>query len=41
MMPFTAQYNVACDGRFLINLPRDDVSAAPITLILNWKGGAR
>ena len=30
------QYAVARDGRFLINQMVDD--AAPITLILNWKG---
>ena len=30
------QYDVARDGRFLINTALDDV-AAPITLLLNWK----
>ena len=34
------QYAVARDGRFLINQPLGDATAAPITLILNWKGGA-
>ena len=33
------QYAVARDGRFLINQPVGDATAAPITLILNWKGG--
>ena len=31
------QYAVARDGRFLINQPVADVTAAPITLILNWR----
>ena len=30
------QYAVARDGRFLINQPAADATAAPITLILNW-----
>ncbi len=30
------QYDVARDGRFLINQPVADAAAAPITLILNW-----
>ena len=30
------QYAVARDGRFLINQPVADATAAPITLILNW-----
>ena len=33
---FHAQYGVSRDGRFLINGTEED-SAAPITLILNWK----
>ena len=33
------QYAVARDGRFLINQPVADATAAPITLILNWRGG--
>ena len=33
------QYAVARDGRFLINQPVGDATAAPITLILNWQGG--
>jgi hypothetical protein len=30
------QYDVAPDGRFLINVSVDESTAAPITLILNW-----
>ncbi len=36
--PFLAQYDVAADGRFLVNLTLDDIATAPISLILNWKG---
>jgi hypothetical protein len=37
------QYDVAPDGRFLINVTDDEVSAPPITVILNWQSplGAR
>ncbi len=35
------QYAVARDGRFLINQPVADASAAPITLILNWNPEAK
>ena len=31
------QYAVARDGRFLISQPVADATAAPITLILNWR----
>jgi Tol biopolymer transport system component len=31
------QYDVARDGRFLINIALDDALASPITLLLNWK----
>ena len=31
------QYDVAPDGRFLINAVAKDAAAAPITLLLNWK----
>ena len=30
------QYDVTADGRFLINVTTEDVTASPITLILNW-----
>ena len=33
------QYDVAHDGRFLINTVLDD-AASPMTVILNWKPGA-
>ena len=32
------QYDVAADGRFLMNVPAEDATAAPITVILNWTG---
>jgi WD40-like Beta Propeller Repeat len=35
------QYAVARDGRFLINQPVGDATAAPITLILNWNPDAK
>ena len=31
------QYDVAPDGRFLVNVATDEASASPITLIMNWK----
>ena len=31
------QYDVAPDGRFLINVVTEDATSAPITLLLNWK----
>jgi serine/threonine-protein kinase len=31
-----AQFAVAPDGRFLLNVAVDDAAAAPITLVLNW-----
>jgi hypothetical protein len=31
------QYDVARDGRFLINVATGDAGASPITLLLNWK----
>jgi Tol biopolymer transport system component len=33
------QYDVASDGRFLINVTTDDGSTSPITVIQNWKPG--
>jgi eukaryotic-like serine/threonine-protein kinase len=35
--PFNTQYDVATDGRFLVNVAVDDLAASPITLILNRK----
>jgi hypothetical protein len=34
------QYNVAPDGRFLINTELDE-AAAPITLLMNWNPDAK
>ena len=31
-----AQYAVARDGRFLMNVAADDAVASPITVVLNW-----
>jgi hypothetical protein len=30
------QYDVAPDGRFLINVTTDEAVASPITVVLNW-----
>ena len=35
------QYDVAPDGRFLINLNVDETAAAPITVITNWNPEAK
>ena len=35
------QYAVARDGRFLINQPVADATAAPITLVLNWNASRK
>ena len=34
---FRQQYDVAPDGRFLLNLTLDDTVTSPITLLQNWK----
>ncbi len=39
--PFTHQYDVSRDGRFVINVTSDKVLATPITLILNWHDSVR
>ena len=36
-----AQYAVAPDGRFLINVTTGDATSSPITLLLNWKPPAK
>jgi hypothetical protein len=36
-----AQYAVAPDGRFLMNVATDDATSAPITIVLNWAAGLR
>jgi hypothetical protein len=37
---YKQQYAVSADGRFLVNQVLEDTSAAPITLVLNWKPGS-
>jgi serine/threonine protein kinase len=34
---FRAQYDVARDGRFLLNVPVGDTPSPPITVVLNWQ----
>ena len=36
--PSRQQYDVAPDGRFLINTELQDTTTAPITLLMNWAG---
>ena len=36
-----AQYAVAPDGRFLLNVAADDGVASPITVVLNWTAGLK
>ena len=31
-----AQYAVAADGRFLMNVSVDEATASPITIVMNW-----
>ena len=31
-----AEYAVAADGRFLLNVTAGDTAASPITIVLNW-----
>ena len=33
------QYDVARDGRFLMNVDLNDLATPPITLLQNWKPG--
>lgn len=35
------QYDVAPNGRFLINVTTEDATTAPVTLLLNWKPPAK
>jgi Tol biopolymer transport system component len=39
--PQTRQYDVAPDGRFLINTVLDDAATPPITLLMNWRPEAK
>jgi hypothetical protein len=34
---FARQYDVASDGRFLVQVPSGDERPSPITIILNWQ----
>jgi Tol biopolymer transport system component len=36
-----AQYAVAADGRFLMNVTTDDAVTSPITVVLNWTAGLK
>ena len=36
-----AQYAVAPDGRFLMNVAADEGITSPITIVLNWQAGLR
>ena len=39
---FRRQYDVAPDGkRFLLNVPVEEESGSPITLVLNWTAGLK
>ena len=39
--PNRPQYDVAPDGRFLINFAIEDTALPPITLLQNWKAPAK
>ena len=41
MLGFKQQYDVAPDGRFLMNVPVAADAAAPLTLVLNWTAGLK
>ena len=36
-----AQYDVAPDGRFLMNVAADEAVTSPITVVLNWTAGLK
>ena len=38
---FTAQYDVATDGRFLMNVAVEEATAPPITIVQNWLAGLK
>jgi hypothetical protein len=38
---FRQQYDVAPDGRFLINVPVAEGASSPITIVQNWAAGLR
>jgi Tol biopolymer transport system component len=35
------QFDVAADGRFLLNAPVESAAVAPITLVINWRPNAK
>lgn len=37
----TAQYDIAPDGRFLMNVAVDETTAPPITIVQNWTAGLK
>jgi Tol biopolymer transport system component len=37
--PFKQQYDVASDGRFLLNVPVEHVSSQSLTVVVNWTAG--
>ena len=39
--PIVHQYDVAPDGRFLINVRVGGTPASPLTLLLNWKSNGQ
>jgi serine/threonine protein kinase/Tol biopolymer transport system component len=41
VLGFKQQYDVAGDGRFLVNVPADGARTPPLTLVLNWQPGPR
>ncbi|MGH9257656.1 MAG: protein kinase domain-containing protein [Vicinamibacterales bacterium] len=38
---FNAQYAVAADGRFLMNVALDEAATSPITIVQNWVAGLK
>ena len=37
--PFKQQYDVASDGRFLLNVPVEYTSGQSLTVVVNWTSG--
>ena len=38
---FRQQFDVARDGRLLLNVPVDDATPASITVVVNWTAGIK
>jgi hypothetical protein len=38
---FRSQYDVAPDGRFLVNVPVDEAAGSSITVVLNWQAALK